>query len=153
MVRLNTFSESERAFFEGMPMPNIPDVPGVGGGPLSKRRVAIVTTAGLTSRTDPRFGIGSSDYRVIRADTTAEDLIMSHASINYDRSGFQQDLNVVFPIDRLNELAELGTIGSVAEFHYSFMGVTHPDELEKSAENLSVFLKKDSVDAVLLTPV
>jgi hypothetical protein len=39
---------------------------------------------------------------------------------------FQEDWNVVFPLDRLNELAAEGTIGSVAATHYSFMGATDP---------------------------
>ena len=52
---------------------------------------------------------------------------MSHISTNFDRTGFQQDINVVFPVDRLRELAARGTIGSVADFHYSFMGATAPE--------------------------
>ena len=49
---------------------------------------------------------------------------MSHISVNYDRSGFQEDINVVFPIDRLRELEADGTIGSISDFHYSFMGAS-----------------------------
>lgn len=42
---------------------------------------------------------------------------MSHLSINFDRTGFQQDINVVFPIDRLNLVprAILRTLGRVAK--------------------------------------
>jgi D-proline reductase (dithiol) PrdB len=46
---------------------------------------------------------------------------MSHVSVNFDRTGFQQDLKVIFPLDRLRELAVEGSIGSVAAFHYSFL--------------------------------
>lgn len=45
---------------------------------------------------------------------------MSHVSTNFDRTGFQQDWNIVFPLDRLQELAAKGIIGSVAAYHYSF---------------------------------
>ena len=62
---------------------------------------------------------------------------MSHVSTNFDRTGFQQDHNVVFPIDRLNELAEEGEVGSVASIHYSFMGATHPAKLERAAHQLA----------------
>ena len=49
---------------------------------------------------------------------------MSHISVNVDRSGFQQDFNVDFPVERLKEMAVDGEIGSVADFGYSFMGAT-----------------------------
>jgi D-proline reductase (dithiol) PrdB len=153
MVRLLDVPEPQRGFLAKMPMPDIEVALPVKGPPLNERRVAIITTAGLTTRADTRFGIGSSDYRVIPADVSAGDLVMSHASVNYDRSGFQQDLNVVFPIDRLKELAEDGVIGSVANFHYSFMGATDPESIEPAAAQLAGLLKKDAVDAVLLTPV
>ena len=47
---------------------------------------------------------------------------MSHVSVNFDRTGFQRDLNVVLPRDRLDELVASGKIGGVAPEHYSFMG-------------------------------
>ena len=47
---------------------------------------------------------------------------MSHTSVNFDRAGFAEDVNVVFPIDRFRELEASGTIGSMADVHYSFMG-------------------------------
>ena len=153
MVRLIDVPEPQRGILVKMPMPDIEEAPPAKGPSLSERRVAIVTTAGLTTRNDTRFGIGSSDYRVIPADVDADDLVMSHASINYDRSGFQQDLNVIFPIDRLKELADDGVIGSVADYHYSFMGAIDAVTLEPAAAQLAGILKKDAVDAVLLTPV
>lgn len=153
MVRLADVPMPDRGFLERIPIPDIEDAPCVAGPPLRERRVAIVTTAGLTTREDSRFAMGSSDYRVIPAEVEADRLVMSHASINYDRSGFQQDVNVVFPIDRLRELAADGVVGSVAEFHYSFMGAIDPVSLEPAAVRLAGLLKKDAVDAVLLTPV
>jgi hypothetical protein len=46
------------------------------------------------------------DYRVIRQRSRGG--LCSHISINFDRTGFQEDCNVVFPLDRLNELAAQG---------------------------------------------
>ena len=34
----------------------------------------------------------------------ADELVMSHSSVNFDRTGFQQDINIVFPVDRLRDL-------------------------------------------------
>ena len=78
---------------------------------------------------------------------------MSHLSSNFDRTGFQQDANVVFPIDRLKELATDGVIGAVADFHYAFNGSAPIGTLEAPARQVASMLKKDRVDAVLLTPV
>jgi D-proline reductase (dithiol) PrdB len=78
---------------------------------------------------------------------------MSHVSVNFDRSGFQEDLNVVFPLERLRELKAEGVIGSISDFHYAFMGAAPIRALEPKARELAVLLKKDRVDAVLLTPV
>lgn len=158
MVRLADLPEWERDHM----LKKIPDLPRFGikawvnGKPLSERRVAIVTTAGLHLRGDRPFGQGDlrGDCRVIPGNVGAADIVMSQFSINFDRSGFQQDLNIVFPIDRLRELAQDKHIGSVADFHYSFMGAGSPvSRMESKAREVAGLLKRDKVDAVLLTPV
>lgn len=129
--------------------------PWVLGSPLVKRRIALITTAGLHLRSDRAFTVETrNDYRVIPGDARAADLVMTQFSVNFDRSGFQRDVNVVFPIDRLKELAREGVIGSAADFHYSFMGAgSAVTQYEPKAVELVGLLKKDSVDAALLTPV
>lgn len=127
--------------------------PYVGGPPLAKRRVAIVSSAGLVVRGEMPFRGRDPDYRAIPAATPAEDVLISHISINFDRTGFQEDRNVVFPLDRLNELAAEGIIGSVAATHYAFMGATDPIQMEPHARELAGRLKQDHVDAAILPPV
>jgi len=121
--------------------------------PLAECRIAIVTTAGVHRKGDRPFGPGATDYRIIPGDTKAADLVMSHQSVNFDRTGFQEDHNVAFPLDRLHELAKQGVVGAVADFHYSFMGATQVRQLETKAKELAQLLKDDGVDAVLLTPI
>ncbi len=153
MVRLADLPEMEAEHLLELPCPVYEDSPWTDAPPLERLRVAIITSAGLSRKTDETFRPGAADYRVIPADIDSSEIIMSHLSTNYDRSGFQQDINVVFPIDRLNELAADGTIGSVASFHYSFMGATEPEKMEPRARELAGLLKEDKVNAVLLTPV
>ncbi|MCI3950650.1 MAG: hypothetical protein K0R53_135 [Burkholderiales bacterium] len=155
MARLTEFSVSEQAHHlqKIRDLPDFGPTPFVPGPPLRARRVAIVTTSGVHARGDRPFTIGAADYRVIPGDTPAANLLMSHVSVNFDRSGFQEDINVVFPVDRLHELAAGGEIGSVSDFHYSFMGAAPIRGLEPKARELAGLLKKDRVDAVLLTPV
>jgi D-proline reductase (dithiol) PrdB len=90
---------------------------------------------------------------VIEGDIRARDLIMSHVSTNFDRSGFQQDWNLVFPLDRLQELRAEGHIASVARFHYSFMGASDPKDMAPGMGKLANLLHNDNVNAVLLVPV
>lgn len=155
MARLTDFSPAEQTHHlqKIRDLPDFGATPFVQGVPLRERRVAIVTTSGVHARGDQPFGIGAADYRVIPGDTLAADLLMSHSSVNFDRSGFQEDVNVVFPIDRLRELNASAVIGSVSDFHYSFMGAAPIRALESNARELAALLKKDRVDAVLLTPV
>jgi D-proline reductase (dithiol) PrdB len=115
--------------------------------------VSLISTAGLHRREDRPFESMTGDYRIIPGDIQAKDLVMTHISTNFDRTGFQQDWNVIFPLDRLQELAVDGVIGSVAAYHYSFMGATNPADMESAAKRLSELLKGDRVDAVLLVPV
>jgi len=153
MARLDKMPENERTHLLRLPCPTFETTPWVPGPPLHKRRLALISTAGLQRRSDRPFDLGASDYRVIPSGTPAAELIMGHISTNFDRTGFQQDLNVVFPIDRLYELAEAGIVGSLAACHYSFMGATDPAQLERPARELARIMKSDGVDAVLLVPV
>jgi len=133
--------------------PDFKTRPWVTGPPLSQRRVAIVSSAGLVVRGESPFRGRDADYRVIPAATKADELLISHISINFDRTGFHEDWNVVFPLDRLRELAAEGMIGGVASTHYSFMGATDPVEMEPYARELAGRLKQDGVDAAILPPV
>ena len=154
MVRLEQMPEADREYYEELPCPTFDTQPWVEGPPLNRRRVAIVSTAGLHGRDDRPFTLDPGDcYRVIPGDMQANDLVMSHVSTNFDRSGFQRDWNVVFPLDRLRELARERVIGSVADFHYSFMGAHDPMGMEQAARAVAGLLKRDKVDAALLLPV
>ena len=153
MTRLDHYSESERAHLLGLPCPEYASTPFVPAPESNRLRVAVISTAGLHVKGDRPFDMGASDYRLIPSDTPADDLVMSHISTNFDRTGFQMDLNTVFPLDRLSELAGRGSIGSVATYHYSFMGATAPEQMEQTARSLAGIMRKDRVNAVLLVPV
>lgn len=122
------------------------------GPDLAHRRVALISTAGLMHAGDRPFSLGSADYRIIDAEDPRP-LYMSHISTNFDRSGFAQDVNVVFPLQRLQEIAGQGEVGSVARYHYSFMGATDAEQLCPAAEQLAPLLTADQVDLALLVPV
>lgn len=152
MPRLDTLPDSFAALLRGIPGPRFDDTPFLRSPPAAQQRIAIVTTAGLHRRGDRPFSLDSGDYRVLPS-AARDELVMSHISPNIDRAGFAEDVNVVFPIDRLRELEAQGEVGSVAELHYSFMGATHADLMRESAVDLAAHLRADAVGAVLLVPV
>ncbi len=78
---------------------------------------------------------------------------MTHSSVNFDRSAYQQDVNVCFPLEHLQTLVDSGEIGSVSNWHYSFMGSTAPERMEPAAKEVCKQLRDDDVDLVLLIPV
>ena len=153
MVHLREIPEQLREALINQELPDYGNTPWVNPKPLNKCRVALISTAGLHRREDPPFTPGAGDYRIIPDDYDMNDLVMGHLSTNFDRSGFYQDVNTSFPIDRLRELAEEGVVGSVASRHFSFMGATPPAVMEPIARDLANVLKGDNVDAIVLVPV
>ena len=155
MVRLIDLPEYERDHLLEKNMPPLGPLPWHNNAkPLSAKRIALITTAGLHFRGDNAFDFADPTFRPISIDDDANDLIMSHSSANFDRSGFVEDVNLVFPIKRFQELLADKTIGSLADVHYSFMGAgLMPKVYEENAMQVAGLLKQDRVDAVFLTPV
>ena len=121
--------------------------------PLDACTVALVTTASLHHPEQADFTATDPSFRVL--DPARRDLQLGHWSPNFDLVGFAVDLNVVFPIDRLEELARAGRIGGVAPRHLAFAG--NQFDLTQirldSAPAAAKLLRDDGVDVVVLTPV
>lgn len=137
-----------------IPVPEFKTTAFVTPPPLCEATVAIVTTAGLERPGAGGWKPQDQSFRTI--DREERDLTCSHLSPNFDRTGFVADLNVVYPIDRLEELAANGTISAVAPRHLSFMGAqdeTMTTIRMDTGPAAAKQLKDDGVDVVLLTPV
>lgn len=121
--------------------------------PLGEATVAIVTSASLHHPDDDDFAPVDTGYRVL--DGKRRDYVIGHWSPNFDATGFAVDLNTVFPIDRLDELAADGTIGAVAEEHLAYAG----NQFDVTAIRMdsgpagAKRLRAQGVDVVLFTPV
>jgi D-proline reductase (dithiol) PrdB len=119
---------------------------------LSEAKVAIVTTGALVTGDHTDWNLWDQTFRELpRAE---REFRMAHWSLNFDRTGFTTDINVLYPIDRLEELAAEGIIGSVAPRHLSFLGAQH-DTLSTirldTGPAAAKLLRDDGVDVVLLT--
>ena len=154
MARLDTIPSSERKMvveldcsgFEGRD-------PFIAPKTLNERRIALISTAALNMRDDAIYERDATDYRVIWGDVDPAYVVISHVSVNFDRTGFQQNLNICFPIERLHELASDGVISSISRFHFTMTGAAHPSDLESSAWAMARIMKEDGVDTVLLVPI
>ena len=147
--------QAMRDFAATLPMPEFDDPAFTVPPALRDARVAIVTSAALTRRGGiSKWGFEDFHFETLPRD--ARDLELGHVSPNFDRSGFAADLNVVYPIDRLQELANEGVIGSVADHHYAFAG-NQPEGLSALRMDTGPACAKkmveDGVNVVLLTPV
>ena len=154
MPRLDKLSESTRTTLLTMPLDVNDTTPfTVPRRPLRDSRLALVTSAGLHLRGDRPFASGDPTYRCIPANAAAADIVQSHSSIGFDRTGVIADINVVFPLDRLRELVAEGAVGELATTFYSFMGAQRDvTRIKETAPAVAELLLNDGVDIILLTP-
>jgi D-proline reductase (dithiol) PrdB len=128
---------------------------------LSQMTITLVTSAGISLRSDPPFDMerekreplwGDRSYRIIPRATTEKDINVNHLHIN--TTYIQQDINVILPLARMAEFEREGIVGRLAATAYSFYGFQHQntDFLKEAIEPISIRMKSEKVDAVLLTP-
>jgi D-proline reductase (dithiol) PrdB len=120
--------------------------------PLPDMMVALVTAGGVHRKADTPFNLaGDASYRTIPGDTNCQELMVTHGG--YDNSDANRDINCMFPLDRLRELAAAGFIKAVAPTHVGFMGGGgDPRALaETTGPAIAQFLRTEQVDAVVMT--
>lgn len=153
LARPEDIPEPTRTVVTTIDCPRFDTAPFVRGPRLSERRIAIISSAALIKQGDVPFAFGTTEFRRVSASWPAAEILMSHVSINFDRSGFQRDINTLYPIDRLRELAGEAVIGGVAETHYTMMGSSDPAGMVDAADRIAGQLRQERIDSVLLTPV
>ncbi|HIC49410.1 MAG: hypothetical protein CL742_01470 [Chloroflexi bacterium] len=158
MPRLEALGETQRKMLLNWPCPDNDDTPWTTmGKPLSESKVAMVTTSGIHLRGDAPFRSlkgGDASYRVIPRDSDPADIIQSHTSIGFDRTTSYRDINITFPVDRLEELVQSGYIGKLSDNYYSYMGAINDVEglIQNSGPEVATKLLSEGVDVVLLVP-
>jgi D-proline reductase (dithiol) PrdB len=123
--------------------------------PLSECRVSMLTSGGVSLCSMPSWdAFARNDFRLdeIEADRTSDDFQV-HDSY-YETESARRDVNCVFPIERLRELADSGTIQSVGKHYSGFMGRIYKRThvMEVAAPELARALIVDQIDLFLLVP-
>lgn len=119
---------------------------------LQQSVFALVTTAGVHLRNQEPYNVdGDNNWRLLSGDIETSQLMVTHG--HYDHTDADQDINCVFPIDRLRELAIEGIIGGVSDKHLGFMGYSQNlrDIYERVAPEMAKIIMRSKADAVLLT--
>jgi D-proline reductase (dithiol) PrdB len=123
---------------------------------LAACRVSLLTSGGLSQTCAAAWDPDArNDFRLdeIPPDAPA-DGFQVHDSY-YDTASADDDVNCIFPIDRLRELAAEGVVGSVAPRLWSgFMGRIYKRShvVEVAAPAFAEALAGDDVDLVVLAP-
>lgn len=119
---------------------------------LKDMTIALATASGVHLKSEKRFNFaGDFTYREIPGDAKVSDMMVSHGG--YDNADVNKDINCMFPIDRLRELAASGFIKGVAPMHFGFMGGGGDQSkfTEETGPEIAKKLKDEGVDAVVLT--
>ena len=124
--------------------------------PLDQCRVSMLTAGGVSRCEAPAFNPQARND--LRLDEVASDSPSDDFQIHddyYDHRDADQDLNCLFPIDRLRELVAEGIVGEVASRFWSgFMGRIYKRSavIGEAAPALAKELEKDQVDLFILVP-
>lgn len=126
--------------------------------PLREASIALITSAGVHLKGDPPFDMenpgGDASFRVIPGDAVPSALTITHDY--YDHRAADRDVNCVFPLERLRELAAAGMIGRVAPRHIGTMGhILGPEArrlVTETAPAIARLLVDDGVDYALAAP-
>jgi D-proline reductase (dithiol) PrdB len=124
--------------------------------PLAECRVSMLTAGGVSRRAaEPWNPQARNDLRLDEIDREAPSDDFQIHDAYYDHRDADRDLNCVFPVDRLRELAEEGIVGDVAPRLWSgFMGRIYNRSavVGEVAPALAKELEKDRVDLFVLVP-
>jgi D-proline reductase (dithiol) PrdB len=124
--------------------------------PLANCRVAMLTSGGVSCKDARPFNPQARND--LRLDAVDKDTLPQFFVINddyYNHSDADRDINCIFPIERLRELASEGVIGEVGPHHYSgFMGriYTRSAVVNEAAPALAQRLRDQRIDVFVLVP-
>jgi D-proline reductase (dithiol) PrdB len=126
-------------------------------GQPSNQTFALVTSGGLYLRdSQPPFDTesihGDISFRELPKTVRQQDIGIAH--LHYDHSPAEQDMNIVFPIQRFVELEKEGIIGKLTDTHYSFSYVNDAVSLvTQTVPKFIARIKAAGVDVLFLVPV
>jgi D-proline reductase (dithiol) PrdB len=127
------------------------------GKPLTASRLTLVSSCGVHLRTDQPLDVCHpfGDFRFMRVPSGAQrDELIIH-QLKYPHDDADLDINVIFPIERLQELCQEGCLGGLTPNFFSFIGYNmDPEKFERTvAEGIAeAVVQEEHADCALLAP-
>jgi D-proline reductase (dithiol) PrdB len=124
--------------------------------PLRGCRLTFVSTAGVQPKgstpLDTVHPIG--DYTFRRVPSSAKPADLEIHQIKFPTVGAHRDLNVIFPIERLQELVAEGVLGGLTSSFFTFIGYNmDPDRVERDlAVQIANAVVEEEADIALMCP-
>jgi D-proline reductase (dithiol) PrdB len=130
-------------------------------GPVSSRTFSLVTSAGISLKSQPPFDMerekrepfwGDPTLREIPRDTSQDLIAANH--LHVDTSFALEDINVILPLERFSEFEREGIIGSLARTCFSIYGYQHDLSflLNETLPRIAAKMHGEGVEAVVITP-
>ena len=125
--------------------------------PLAEARLTLISSCGVHHKADRPLDVCHpfGDFRFLRVPSAArhDDLIIHQ--LKYPHDDADLDINVIFPIERLQELRDEGRIGSLTPNFFSFIGYNmDPEKFERTvaAGIAEAVVEEERADCALLAP-
>ncbi|HWZ44428.1 MAG TPA: glycine/sarcosine/betaine reductase selenoprotein B family protein [Candidatus Saccharimonadales bacterium] len=124
--------------------------------PLHQSRVTLISSCGVHLKSDRPMDVchplGDFTFRRVPSGAKHADLIIHQ--LKYPHDDADLDINVIFPIERLQELAAEGTIGGLTANFFSFIGYNmDPERFEQTvAADIANAVVDERADVALLAP-
>jgi D-proline reductase (dithiol) PrdB len=125
--------------------------------PLSEARLTLISSCGVHPKTDPPLDVchpfGDFRFRRVPSKLRHEDLVIHQ--LKYPHDDADLDINVIFPIERLQELASEGVVGGLTANFFSFIGYNmDPERFERTVvlDIAEAVASEEKADAALLAP-
>jgi D-proline reductase (dithiol) PrdB len=125
--------------------------------PLKNSKVCLISSCGVHLKSDSAMDVahplGDFTFRRVPSDAGQTDLIIHQ--LKYPHDDADLDINVIFPIERLQDLATEGVIGGLTRSFFSFIGYNmDPERFEATvAEGIARAVdEEERADVALLAP-
>jgi D-proline reductase (dithiol) PrdB len=125
--------------------------------PLAASRLTLVSSCGVHLKTDKPLDVchpfGDFRFMCVPSGAKHDDLIIHQ--LKYPHDDADLDINVIFPISRLQELCQEGRLGGLTANFFSFIGYNmNPEKFERTvaAGIAEAVVQEEHADCALLAP-
>lgn len=125
--------------------------------PLALCRLTLVSSCGVHLKTDKPLDVCHplGDFRFMRVPSGAKHEDLTIHQLKYPHDDADLDINVIFPVERLQELAQEGKLGGLTANFFSFIGYNmNPEKFERTvaAAIAEAVVEQERADCALLAP-